>query len=276
MEAADAQAKKREAVWITKKEEEINADEAELCKLLDAKEQELYARHLHPSRCILIILRLTFPRAKQDRKFKSDIRSLITSVLSAPSSIPSVRVEAKTRRVITEGSDTEADPRPGHAHVTLLIEKGEKLLTLYKYTNEAISKAPSIDNQLQKYAKDKEDVEHMLVVGKQVAQRRIDEVLQNGQPETSTKRKNVRVEEPRSEEELKLAGELFGRKSIVGESGEGEVEAEGEGGSEQPDTAEALLSGPGVYRLLHDAERGVKRLAGNLPFLETDPASSEV
>lgn len=187
-------------------------------------------------------------------------------------------MEVKTRRVITEGSDIEADPRPGHAHVTLLIEKGEKLLTLYKYTNEVILKAPSINSQLQRYAKDKEEVEHMLVVGKQVAQRRIDEVLQNGQQETSMKRKNVRVEEPHSEEELKLAEALFGRKSIVGESGEDELEGEGEGkgGSEQPDTAEALLSGPGVYRLLYDTEKGVKRLAGNLPFLETDPAGSEV
>lgn len=263
--AADAKAKERESAWITQMEQNINTDENELCELLDAKERELYAACPPPANYI----RANFLRADQDRKFKSDIRALVSSVLFTPGSKPKVRVEAKTRRITTEDSGTETDPRPGYAHVALLVAKSERLLELYKQANTAISKAPSANYQMQKYAKDKEEMEHMLGVGKQVAQRRIDEVLQNDQPETLMKARKVDTSKSYSEEDLKLAEVVFGRKDNRGLG-----IPDGAGGAVQEMTR-PTFDGPGVYRLLHDAERGVKRFVINLPFLETDPADSE-
>ncbi|CAD0083514.1 unnamed protein product [Aureobasidium vineae] len=211
--------------WIDKMRADIDKDQEALIQMLDDKEREL---------------------ADLDSQFHNKIRSLLTDVLGGPA--------PKQRK----GTDTQDIfyLRPAHEHAHLLFTKAEDLIKQYNHVSDAIDTGRDklATDHLETFEKDKNDVAEMLHAGQELARRQIQQVLKRPDDRDSPRNKTKSLF---TEERLDDVASMF--KVLRDETRE-----EDEGVKAQQETRTDITDGDGLFPIIHNTKKGVKKLAGHL------------
>ncbi|KAG9947537.1 hypothetical protein KCU85_g5615, partial [Aureobasidium melanogenum] len=217
--------KYRDDGWIHDMHAKVTKDEEDLNQALDTKEREL---------------------EEFDSKFHNDIRTLLTDVLGGP--------PAKQRKG-NSAQDTFY-LRPSHEHAQLLITKSENLLTQYKVIVDCFDSGREqlTTDHLETFEKDKNDVAEMLHAGQELARRQIQQVLKR--PDDQEPRPN-KTKPPFTDQKLDDVAAMF--KVLRDEPKEDNEDVETE-----PEARIDMTEGDGLFPIIHNTKRGVKRLARHL------------
>ncbi|THY26837.1 hypothetical protein D6D01_04314 [Aureobasidium pullulans] len=215
--------------WIDKMRAEVDNDEQALNELLDDKEREL---------------------ADLDSQFHNDIRALLTDVLGGPA--------PKTKKGAS-AHDT-SNLRPAHEHAQLLFNKSDDLIRNYKKITEVIQIAERelTTDHIQAFEKDKDDVVELLLVGQELARRQVEDVLKRRDGHDTPQSKKIKA--LFTDEKLDEAAVLF--KVLRDERKE-----EDEDGEVEQVVKVDLTEGDGLFPIIHQTKKGVKKLASHL-FVE--------
>lgn len=149
------------------------------------------------------------------------------------------------------------DIRPASEHAHLLFDKSENLIKLYNGVAECvnISKEKLTTTHAESLEKDKKDVADMLHAGQELARRQVQQLLKRPTEEEKLVRKDKALF---TSERLDEAASLF--KVLRDEM------AEDDGDNEVAQAIRIHMSeSDGLFPVIHNAKKGVKRLAGHLP-----------
>ena len=148
------------------------------------------------------------------------------------------------------------DPRPAFDHAQLLFDKSRDLLQSYDNVNRGIAKRGQdiATEQPQQFEKDKIDVAELLHIGQEVTRHRIEDILsRSGERDTPRKR----TKDVYTSDKLVETANIFDNLRD---------ERQGQDPEEETDTKPDMVDTPGVYPLIRNAKKGVKKLAGSLSF----------
>ncbi|KAF1349707.1 hypothetical protein BDV97DRAFT_352214 [Delphinella strobiligena] len=240
--------------------QEITADEQALNKLIDDKQSEMTNHEL---------------------SFNAQLRDVLTTALTT-STHPS-RLNAsvsRTRRVDSNDSDATQGPvtgpapqdrPPGYDFAKLLLAKSADLIDNFKIAAEAVDRVETIDPIKSGFEKEKADVARLIIIGEEVAKRKIDAILQKPElaAESTPKKKKKKAKRgPKTETPRKGEIEaLFEEAEIIETEAIFATLRKGVEDGMDDENEETLEKRPvaGFYPLLYDIERGAKRMVKNLP-----------
>ncbi|KAK5165657.1 hypothetical protein LTR04_001066 [Oleoguttula sp. CCFEE 6159] len=182
-------------------------------------------------------------RAKHD--FCNEIRSHISTAL-AP--LVSDRKRINQARFDNRQVPGHLDPlsHPYLAHLSLIIKKSNVLLADYSHLSKLIDTVCEVGELGEGWQEDCERLARLLEIGKHVAGKHVDEVVQNKRAETLAKGKERNTADAK---EVQEASVFFKRQ----------ISIEEKSGDKVP-----LLLGS----TLHQVEKGVRRIAKSLPWAE--------
>ncbi|KAK6000679.1 hypothetical protein QM012_003404 [Aureobasidium pullulans] len=211
--------------WIDKMHGEVDKDEEALNQLLDDKEREL---------------------ADLDSKFYNDIRALLTDVLGGL---------APKQSKSNSASDT-SHLRPLHEHAQVLFTKAENLINQYNRVVECFDDGRKrlTTDHLQTFEMDKDDVAEMLHAGQELARRQIHQVLQrpDGQGPTRNKTKPL------------FTDQKLGDVAAIFQVLRDETRIDNEVAEDEQEARLDIAEGDGLFPIIHNTKKGVKKLAGYL------------
>ncbi|KAH0372571.1 hypothetical protein KCU65_g1006, partial [Aureobasidium melanogenum] len=211
--------------WIDKMHDKVNEDEELFNQLLDDKEHEL---------------------EDLDSQFHNNIRTLLTDVLggSAP------------KQKKGNAAQDAFYLRPLHEHAQLLFTKSENLLAQYKIIVDCFDSGREqlATDHVETFEKDKNDVAEMLHAGQELARRQIQQVLKR--PDDQEPRRN-KTKPPFTDQKLDDVAAMF--KVLRDESKEDDEDIE----TEQEARID-MTEGDGLFPIIHNTKKGVKKLAGHL------------
>lgn len=218
-----------------------------------------------------------YQRTNHELSFNAQLRDVLTTALttSIHPSRPNVSVP-KIRLVDSNGIGTTQEPitkpapsdsRPGYDFAKLLLDKSADLIDRFKLAAEAIDKVETIDPITLGFEKEKADVARLIIIGEEVAKRKIDAILQKPEPaaENVSKRKRDKrgLDTPRKGEIEALfeEKEVVETEAIFAHLRKGVEDVADDGSEDTPEKRRVA----GFYPLLYDIERGAKRMLRNLP-----------
>ncbi|CAD0107868.1 unnamed protein product, partial [Aureobasidium uvarum] len=181
-----------------------------------------------------------------DSQFHNEIRRLLTEVLGGP---------APKQKKGTNTQDTFY-LRPAHEHAHLLFAKAEDLIKQYNHVSDAIDTGRNrlATDHIETFEKDKNDVAEMLHAGQELARRQIQQVLKRSDDRDSPRNKTKPLF---TEEKLDDVASMFQVLRDETREEEGSHEAELEARAD-------MTVGDGLFPIIHNTKKGVKKLAGHL------------
>lgn len=198
----------------------------------------------------------TSSREDLDSQFHTKIRELLTNVLGpvAP------RQQSQHKRSSSNSSDDDDDQaakaRPGYEHAQLLFAKSEDLIKYYNRVEKKMGEArvDLVTEQLETFEKEKGEIAELLHCGQEVARRRVQSVLKRPDDKEVQKKRKGRY----TKGELDETADMF---DVLKKERLQENQTRGEG---EEDLEMDVAEGMGLWEVIHDAKKGVKKLAGHL------------
>ncbi|KAG9855274.1 hypothetical protein KCU98_g1134, partial [Aureobasidium melanogenum] len=211
--------------WIDKMHDEVNKDEENFNQMLDDKEREL---------------------EDLDTQFHHDIRTLLTDVLGGP---------APKQKKGNPAQDTFY-LRPAYEHAQLLFTKSEDLLKQYNQVVKCFDAGRErlTTDHLETFEKDKNDVAEMLNAGQELARRQIQQVLKRPDDQQPARNKTKPLF---TDQKLDDVAAMFKVLRDENKEQDGDIELE-------QDVRIDITEGDGLFPIIHNTKKGVKKLAGHL------------
>lgn len=166
-----------------------------------------------------------------------------------------------------------SDFHPDHAHALLLFERSESLLDRWERADHAVTQFKGLHELQEKREEENDQVARLLLVGAEVAKRNVDGLLQKAErcDDNITTRESKSGKEVAAKDfEVVIKGdEMQDAEAIFKALRETPRRDKG-----KSDDNVEIADGParetvGLCPLLHNIERGVKRMIKHLPARET-------